>query len=221
VLVLCTTSVAGDARTDEVLRPAGWAIGVELPDSIVRARQVHGAAVAVVGPAGDLDGPQEADALVTRSQAIAITTIAADCAPLALGSPEGVVAVVHAGWRGLVAGVIEAAAATMRRLGASRLAALLGPCIGSCCYEFGDEALRLVVEQFGDDVTATSRTGRPSLDLARAVGRALERAEAELVGRVGTCTGCDRAGEDGAWRWFSERIRRERSRHAVVAWRPA
>ena len=113
-------------------------------------RQVHGSTVVVVpaedGPGpGHLDVPPrsvtavldgEADALVSAASSTALAVLTADCASIALGSPEGVFGAVHAGWRGLVDGVVERAVKAMRDNGATEVVAALGPCIGPECYEF-------------------------------------------------------------------------------------
>lgn len=197
----------GEAAVDRLAglaggRPLAW------------LRQVHGAGVVVVSsepPARGLAG--DGDALVTAgSGALAVMT--ADCAPVALSSAEGVIAAVHAGWRGLVAGVIEAAAAAMRSLGAVRVQAALGPCIHAECYEFQNRQLDQVVHRFGADVRAETRTGLPALDLPAAVRAALDEAGATLVHEVDVCTAC------AADRFFSHRARGERQRQAMVLWKP-
>jgi len=174
-------------------------------------RQVHGDRVVAVAGAGDAAG-EVADASVTRDREAALAVLTADCAPIALAAPEGVIAVVHAGWRGLVAGVVDRAVDAVRAAGGSTVTAVLGPCIHAECYEFGDEDLAVVAAGLGDIVRATTPAGRPALDLPAGVGRALERAGAELVDVVDACTACD------ADRFFSHRARQERERQAVVAW---
>ena len=140
---------------------------------------------------------------------MALAVFTADCAPVALGSPEGVVGVVHAGWRGLEAGVVEAAVAAMRGLGATRVDAVLGPCIRAGCYEFGDADLDRLAARFGPAVRALTSGGRPSLDLPAAVAAALVAAGADLVDDHGGCTACSRD-------WFSHRARGETQRQATV-----
>ena len=89
---------------------------------------MHGARVVVVEGPGGAAG-EAADAAVATSAGAALAVLTADCAPVALASPEGVLGVAHAGWRGLRAGVVEATVTTMRRLGATRIEAVLGPCV--------------------------------------------------------------------------------------------
>ena len=171
-------------------------------------RQVHGACVEVVAAPGGVQG-QPGDALVTAVPGVALAVFTADCAPVALASPEGVVGLVHAGWRGLDAGVIEAAAAAMRAIGATRLEAALGPCIHAECYEFGAEDLDRLAARWGAPVRGQTAEGRPALDLPAAVRVALERCGADLVIESGACTAC----ADG---WFSHRARGDAGRQATL-----
>jgi polyphenol oxidase len=160
-------------------------------ERLAQGRQVHGTRVVV-----DAEGIEEADGQVTTAPAVAAMVLVADCLPVALAGPERV-GVVHAGWRGLAAGVLEEGVAAC-----GAVAAAIGPGIGPCCYEVGD------------DVRAVFRTSEPTLDL-KAIARA--RLEAAGVGEVhdcGLCTSCD------AERFFSHR--RDRGvtgRQAGLAWR--
>ncbi len=116
------------------------------------------------------------DALVSASASVALCILVADCAPVALASPEGVFAAVHAGWRGLADGVVAAAVEAMVELGASGIEGALGPCVHPCCYEFSEKDLAGLVEAFGPEVRGRMADGRPALDLPAAVGMALEQA---------------------------------------------
>jgi len=182
---------------------------VDLPWTLLR--QVHGARVVVVDGPGGADG-EAADAAVSHVGGAALAVLTADCAPVALSSPEGVFGVAHAGWRGLRAGVIEATVQAMRRLGATRVEAVLGPCIHPCCYAFGAGELVQLESRLGASVKAVDREGRPALDVPAAVRSALHLAGASLVGQSGVCTSC----LGGYWSW-----RRSATSHrqAMVAWR--
>jgi YfiH family protein len=177
-------------------------------------RQVHGADVARVdGPAHSAGS--RADAAVTFRPGCAIAVLTADCAPVAFASPEGVIGVAHAGWRGVLAGVLEATVTEMRALGASDIHAVIGPCIHPGCYAFGAAELDTVASKLGDAVRATTTTGEPALDLPAAVRVALiERARLDPAGvqEVATCTAC--SGEHFSWR-----ARQEKQRQAAVIWR--
>jgi polyphenol oxidase len=173
--------------------------------------QVHGAHVVTVDGTGGPTG-QDADALVTAVAGVALAVFTADCAPVALCSPEGVVGVVHAGWRGLTGRVIDRTVDAMRELGATTVSAALGPCIRAGCYEFGARDLDGVAAVLGDEVRATTMWGTPALDLAAAVASSLLRAGGALVADAGACTACSQT-------WFSHRARAETDRQATVVWR--
>jgi hypothetical protein len=176
-------------------------------------RQVHGAAVVVVeGAALTVDGYRpEADAVVAPGGPSCLAVLTADCAPVALGSPEGVHAAVHVGWRGLVAGVIPAAVKAMTALGATDVVAGLGPTIHPCCYAFGPDDLDAVAAVAGPGVRAATAGGAPALDLPAAVRAGLETAQVQLVVDLDHCTGC---GGDA----FSHRVRGDDGRQAVYVW---
>jgi len=136
---------------------------------------------------------------------LALAVFTADCAPVGLSSPEGVAAIVHAGWRGVTAGVVEAAVATMRSLGATEVSALLGPCIRPHAYRFSEADIAMVVGRLGRSVRSVDDQGRPSLDLPAAVRAALGHAGAKLVGDAGTCTHC--SPQHWSWRAAADRGR--------------
>ncbi len=183
---------------------------VDLPWTVLN--QVHGARVVTVEEPGGAWG-EPADAAVTGCAGAALAVLTADCAPVALASPEGLVGVAHAGWRGLRAGVLEATVQSMRRAGATRVEAVVGPCIHPCCYTFGEDELLEVESRLGRHLRSRDREGRPSLDLPAGVRCALHAAGATLVGEAGVCTGC----HDGLWSWRHGATPR---RQATVAWRP-
>jgi hypothetical protein len=172
--------------------------------------QVHGAGVVVVRDP-DQRGGAEGDALVSDHPAACLAVFTADCAPIALASPEGVIGAVHAGWRGLTAGVIGSAARAMRTLGATGIVARLGPCIHAECYEFSPRDLDPVAARLGPAVRANTATGRPALDLPEAVRASLRAADVDLVADDDVCTACSPA-------HFSYRARGERQRMALVVW---
>ncbi|MGH9123356.1 MAG: polyphenol oxidase family protein [Acidimicrobiales bacterium] len=175
-------------------------------------RQIHGADVVVVTAPGGEAG-RSADAAVTAVPGVALAVVTADCAPLALASPEGVIGVAHAGWRGLTAGVIEQTVGAMRALGARTFQAVLGPCIHAECYAFGRRDLDAVAARLGDEVRSVTSHGQPALDIPAAVRRALARSGAELTVDVGVCTACS----SEYWSW---RARQDVERQATVVWVP-
>jgi YfiH family protein len=129
----------GDNRDDVLMnrKLVADAAGFD-PDRLALTRQVHGAEVIEV-PAGASGKVGEGDVLVARKAGSVLGILTADCVPIVLLGDRGV-AVVHAGWRGLVAGAIEAGVAAVQPV----LAAWIGPGIRACCYEVGSE----VVEAF-------------------------------------------------------------------------
>jgi YfiH family protein len=116
---------------------AARAIGAE-PAMLSGLSQVHGIDVAVIEqPHAPGTGPR-ADAMVSRRRGVALGIVTADCAPILFADPDkGVIGAAHAGWRGAVAGVIEATTAAMRALGATAITAAIGPCIRQPSYEVG------------------------------------------------------------------------------------
>ncbi len=156
------------------------------PERVVIGRQVHGARIARhEGPqepapwAQSGADPPEVDGHVVAASGVAGLVFVADCLPIALSGPGGV-AIVHGGWRGLAAGIVGAAA---RSIGARDAA--IGPGIGACCYEVGDEVL-VAFAPLGDGVAQ----GR-MLDLAAVARRLLERAGVERIQSTQLCTSCN------------------------------
>lgn len=110
------------------------------PEALIGVVQVHSAAVARGGTARG--APPRADALVSATPGHVLTVLTADCAPVLLADAEaGVIAAAHAGWRGALAGLLEAVLAEMEALGArrDRIAAVVGPTISQRAYEVGPE----------------------------------------------------------------------------------
>jgi hypothetical protein len=179
--------------------------------------QVHGAGVVVVGDhdVPDDDAGSAADALVTARDDVALAVHTADCAGVALVADNGAVGAVHAGWRGLVAGVLPAAVGALRDLGAARVWAASGPCIGPECYEFGEAELAQVADRLGPTVRGETATGAPALDLRAGVRAALAEVDVTLEHVDPRCTAC--AGGDEPV-LFSHRARRDVGRQAVVVW---
>lgn len=153
------------------------AVGVE-PERLAMNRQVHAAAVnrAVAGERG-----REGDGLWSDEPGVPMLKLTADCLPVALARQNGspALALLHAGRLGLLDGILEAGVAA---LGPKRLAAAVGPGIGPCCYEVGDE----VASRFDPDLTVDRH-----LDLWSAAERALRRAGVASVERVDLCTCCN------------------------------
>ena len=104
--------------------------------------QVHSNRVVIADPAFTTGAPPEADGVVTAAPGLVCGALAADCAPILIADARaGLVAAVHAGWRGALEGVVATAVETLTRLGAApaRMVAAVGPCIGPASYEVGPE----------------------------------------------------------------------------------
>jgi YfiH family protein len=189
---------------------------------LVRGYQVHGTTVrrvhaggegrearGEVGTAVDTETQPhvEADGQATALRGIGAMVLTADCLPVALGS-SGVVAMVHAGWRGLAAGILEEGVRAVRELGgASEIVAIIGPGAGLCCYEVGEE----VHTTFGGAYRIESSPTR-NIDLKVIARERLQAAGVAGVQDLAMCTICDE-------RFFSHRREGARAgRQGGVAW---
>jgi len=145
--------------------------GTEAP---LRVHQVHGRVVATVETSGGFDTDCKADALVSRDWQRVISVRTADCVPILLSGGDGrTVGAVHAGWRGIVAGVIPAAVGRMLEVGgetgADEFVAAIGPCIGYDAFEVGPEVLVEFERVFGKAAPiARGANGKGNVDLRRA-----------------------------------------------------
>jgi YfiH family protein len=204
------------AAVAENRRRLASAIGVATP--IYVARQVHGAAVAVVRAGDDPDAiaATDADALCSGDARVPLGVFVADCVPALIADPRtGAVAAVHAGWRGTVAGVLPAAVRALRdRFGANPgdLRVALGPAIGRCCFEVGAEVVAAfepaLAGMDGGVVHPSPRgvEGKWHIDLRLANRLLLERAGVapDAIDASSECTHCDRL------RFYSYRRDRDR-----------
>lgn len=171
--------------------------GGAAPAGTLRPEQVHGRTVARAARAGQVLG--EADAVVCDAPGLSVAVVTADCVPILIAAPGArAVAAVHAGWRGLATGVIEAALAALAGLGArgERLLAAVGPHIGRCCYEVDEPVLALLRARFGavlDAAATPTRAAHARIDLGKLARAELERAlPSASIGRFhGACTRCD------------------------------
>ena len=169
-------------------------------------RQTHGADVVVVEHPGDSAG-READGAVTATPGAVLCVQTADCVPIVLVG-DGVVGVAHAGWRGLVAGVVAATVDALGALGGGDPHAVIGPCIRPAAYEFGPEPLALVEAAVGGPVRARTADGRLALDMGSAASRALRAAGVSSI----TDAGFDTADQN----WFSHRVRGDEERQVTA-----
>jgi hypothetical protein len=183
--------------------------------------QVHGDVVGTVtkddagrGATSHADAFRGADGLVTDVPGLPLAVLAADCVPVLLADRRhGVVAAVHAGRRGLAGGIVEVAVGTMLDLGAVRdeVVAAVGPCIGPCCYEVGDDVAAALNDAV-PETRARTHGGRAALDLPAGVRAVLAREGVHAVTAVGGCT----AHQPGAY--FSYRRDGVTGRQAGIVW---
>ncbi len=198
------------------------ALGLD-PERILIGLQVHGGQLAThsapqrpgpfAHPGSDLP---EVDGHVATVPGLAPLVFTADCLPVALAGPGGV-AMLHCGWRGLAAGIVTRATEAVTATGAA-----VGPGIGACCYEVGDEVLDAFAH-LGPGITAADKSktepgarksARPHLDLAEVATRLLQEAGVERVEVAGLCTKCEselffshrreagRTGRQGSLAWI-------------------
>jgi YfiH family protein len=150
-----------------------------------------------------------ADAAVTAVPGVVLVVLTADCAPIAIAD-EVAVGVVHAGWRGLVAGVVPAAVAALRSVGEGPVRAAIGPCVRPAHYEFGPIDLARLSDRFGPGVEGRTASGAPALDVAAAVRVAFAEVGVDDVDDPGWSTAADPS------RWFSHRRDGTTGRQALV-----
>lgn len=152
-------------------------------------RQVHAARLVRADSPWGSTRP-EADAVMTARAGVLVGVRTADCFPILLADPvTRTVAAVHAGWRGTVAGVLPNAVARLTAAFGARhenLEAVIGPGIGTCCFEVGNE----VAGEFRPDFVRRGR-GRPHVDLAAALKDQLARSGVLSIRSCGHCTSCN------------------------------
>jgi YfiH family protein len=150
-------------------------------------RQVHGTAVL------DADAPfasvPDADGTVTSVAGVPLTVFGADCGMVVLVAGEGeALAVVHAGWTGLLAGAVGEGCAALRARSDAPIRAVLGPCIHGASYAFGAEDLQRLVDRFGAGVATRTTDGQPAFDLPAGLRQACLEGGAVAFDDVGVDT---------------------------------
>jgi YfiH family protein len=196
---------AVEVNRARVARHAGVA-----PDRLAHGRQVHGRRVRAVARASELGAPPvESDGQATSVPRVAPIVLVADCLPVAVAG-EGAVAMLHCGWRGLAAGIVETGIQTLRELGAAGpLGAAIGPGAGACCYEVGEE-----VHHAFADAPAEAHLGH-NLDLKLIAAAQLRAAGVDDVHDAALCTLC----ADPELFFSHRRDRGVTGRQAGVVWR--
>lgn len=209
-----------DFRPPSAASVEGLSIVLRLdPTRVYQASQVHGARAILARGEGDALHEEQADALVAVDAGVSVGVRVADCVPILLADPEsGAVAAVHAGWRGLVAGVIQSALALAHDHGAALSLAAVGPCIEGCCFEVGADVAESIARATTPDVITRRVGDKAFVDLRRAVRHVL-RAAAFTDAHIDDVSGCTK--HDAA-RFFSHRRDAAAAgRHlAVIACRP-
>ncbi len=170
------------------------------PIIVVSVHQVHGTDVLVVdrAMAGEQSFPGAWDAIVTNQVGVLVTVRTADCAPVLIhDTHKGVVAAVHAGWRGAVAGILPTTLSLIQRRFGSKPASLrigIGPSVGPCCYEVDTPVLERLRDNFPGWSAVIRQTGpdKAMLDLRKLLRcqAELEGVAAEQIKTVRVCTAC-------------------------------
>ena len=191
-----------------------------LPDEPLWLSQVHGTAVvdadadADAGEAENRGGPPEADAAITRRPGRVLAVLVADCLPVLIAARDGsAIAVAHAGWRGLAAGVLETTLAALA-MPAGALSAWLGPAIGQPHFEVGEEVRAAFCDRDAgaDSAFARNTRGRWQCDLAGLARRRLAALGISSVHGTAPCTYAD------AGRFYSYRREGVTGRLAALLW---
>jgi polyphenol oxidase len=191
-----STRSAGSAKEDH--GPLAAAIGIPA-EWIAAGQQVHGAELAFRVPAGAAERP-EADGQVIAEPGVAGLVYTADCLPVAIAGPGGT-AILHCGWRGLAAGIVARGAAAVEATHAA-----IGPGIGPCCYEVGEEVLGAFAG-LGDGIASDAM-----LDLPEVARRLLREAGVGEIESADLCTCCE------AELFFSHRRDGGPGRQAGLVW---
>jgi YfiH family protein len=205
-----------DAAVRENRRRISQALA--LPAAPLWLHQLHGCVVVDADQLPEGAPPPHADAAVTRRRGRVLAVLVADCVPVLLARTDGsAVAVAHAGWRGLCAGVLEAAVAALRAdaPGRAPVCAWLGPAIGPACFEVGEEVRTAFVQRDGLAARAfvPNARGRWQCDLHALARHRLEARGVNPVDGEARCT-AEHAGQ-----YFSYRRERVTGRMAALLWR--
>ena len=185
--------VAPDAVRENRHRLLACAGAADMADELIVPKQVHGDEVLVVGDVEETQALARhgADGIVCAHPDVPVLLCFADCTPVILVAPGGAFSVLHAGWRGALAGIAGkglSLLAAQTGCDPAQCNAYIGPHIGSCCYEVSEELLERFVSAYGKACDAGAR----HLDLSAAVTASLVRAGAapERIADAGICTAC-------------------------------
>ncbi len=167
------------------------------PEHLLSVWQIHSPdAVVASGPWEDASRPR-ADAIVTRSEGLAISVTAADCGPILFVDPNArVIGAAHAGWKGALTGIVESTVEAMEKLGAERsgIVAAIGPLIRQHSYEVGGEFVERFIEADAENgvfFIPSARQGHAMFDLAGFIRTRLENAGVLMIDDIGVDTYSD------------------------------
>jgi polyphenol oxidase len=184
------------ANVAENRRRMAYQMGVA-PDRLLTLYQVHSSDVVAAIAPWDGGARPKADAIVTRTEGLAIGVTAADCGPILLVDPSArVIGAAHAGWKGALTGVLESTVDAMEKLGAERsgIVAAIGPMIRQSSYEVGSEFVERFLEADADNAMyflPGERDGHAMFDLAGFIRMRLENAGVLIIDDVGVDTYSD------------------------------
>jgi polyphenol oxidase len=184
------------AHVAENRRQMAEQIGVT-PQHFLTLHQVHSPDVVVAAAPWDSASRPRADAIVTRTEGLAIGVTAADCGPILLTDPKArVIGAAHAGWKGALTGIVESTVDAMEKLGAERsgIVAAIGPLIRQHSYEVGGEFVERFLEADAENALffiPSAREGHAMFDLAGFIRMRLENAGVLMIDDIGLDTYSD------------------------------
>src|SRR6516162_1775938 len=184
------------AKVVENRRRMAQQLGVR-PQHLLTAYQIHSPDAVVASAPWDTASRPRADAIVTRTEGLAIGITAADCGPILLVDPNTrVIGAAHAGWRGALTGIVESTVEAMEKLGAKRvnIVAAIGPLIRQHSYEVGNEFVERFVETDAENALLflpAARKGHAMFDLAGFIRKRLQGAGVLIIDDVGVDTYSD------------------------------
>jgi len=152
------------------------------------------------------------DALGTSSSQKVLAITVADCLPLLLMEEGGILVLVHLGWRGIEQGLLEKTIKFIETKSKEPISAVLGPCINSCCYEFGQNEMDTLLEKYGPKIISETLAGALSLNMKECVREILRSCDVEVKHDEAFCTNCDP-------RHWSFRAEGTDKRQVMIAWK--
>ena len=152
------------------------------------------------------------DAVGTSSSQKVLAITVADCLPLLLIEEGGILTLAHLGWRGIEQGLLEKTIQFIKTKSNEPISAVLGPCINSCCYEFGKDEMDNLVSKYGPKIVSETLAGALSLNIKECVREILRSRDVEIKHDDAFCTNCDP-------RHWSFRAEGTDKRQVMIAWK--